>query len=109
MRRPDKTKYTILVDQQIQDYQLHLKRNTNVNFSDLVRVAVTRIASDPKLEAELFQSIGPDKGYYEDYEPATPPAAPAAPVAALPPPPQPEAPSPQADDDGGEFWSPGQG
>lgn len=105
MRRPDKTKYTLLVDHHIQDYQLHLRRNTNVNFSDLVRAAINRIASDPKLEAELFESIG--GGYYEDYEPETPPqnvTAPApSPVQTPPPPPPVEASSPRPDD-GGDFW-----
>jgi len=106
VRRPEKTKYTLLVDHSIQDYQLHLKRHTNVNFSDLVRALILRCASDPQLEARIFEDIG--GGYYEDYEP-TPSSAPQPPAPAadpVPEPPSAEASSPRQDD-GGEFWTGG--
>lgn len=105
MRRPETTKYTILVDHQIQAYQQHLASNTNVKFAPLLRALINRCASDPQLEASIFEELG--GGYYEDYEPPTPPSATPSPaltpepVAAQPPT---EASSPRPDDTG-EFWS----
>lgn len=62
---PASTKYTLLLDPATRSYQRHLRRNTDINFSDLLRAAVAKIAADPTLEAELFTACG---GGYEDAE-----------------------------------------
>lgn len=67
-RRAAQTKYTILLDPATRAYQRHLRRHTNVNFSDVLRALVARIASDKELEAAIFAEVG---GGYDDYEERT--------------------------------------
>ena len=57
------TKYTLLLDPETRAYQRHLRRNTDIAFSDLLRALVARVAIDKQLEAEIFAECG---GGYDD-------------------------------------------
>ena len=63
LRAAHATKYTLLLDPETRSYQRHLRRNTDIVFSDLLRALVARIAVDKDLEADIFAECG---GGYDD-------------------------------------------
>lgn len=75
------TKYTLLLDPATRAYQRHLRRTTDINFSDFIRALIARVAQDKQLEADIFAACG--GGYEEDPLPATPAPSDGVPAVSL--------------------------